>query len=77
MHKVKASIKVGYRIKTLVDKTTYWGDSGDFLLSKGTEGLVCEVYDEAILVEFAETNERSFALQDYKIGEYEIISKDD
>lgn len=66
-------IKMGDRIITLVEKHTYW-DNDDFIVPKGTDGLVCETYEDGtILVEIAETDTTPFTLEEYKEGEYEKI----
>ncbi len=66
------NVKIGDCIKTLVDKTTYMEDSDYFIVKKGSEGLVCEVYnDGGVLVEIEENDEHPFALVSYRADEYE------
>lgn len=64
-------IKVGDLIKTTVEKTTYWGDSGDIIIKHGAVGRVCEIYENGVLcVEFEECEVRTFCLCEYRDGEY-------
>ncbi len=66
-------IKIGDTIKTLIEKKTYWGKI-DFIVPKGTNGIVCEVYDDGeILIETLIDSGLPFALVEYKKGEYEKV----
>ena len=64
-------MKMGDLIKTMVEKTTYSGDSGDIIVKKGAVGLVCEIYkDGTLFVEFDENETSTPCFCEYKEGEY-------
>lgn len=67
-------IKMGDIIKTLIEKKTYWGKM-DFIVPKGSNGVVCEVYEDGeILIETIQGSGLPFALVEYKKGEYEKVA---
>ncbi len=70
----RAKVEMGDLVRTLIEKEAKWGDDR-FMVPKGTECLVCEVYDgEVAFCEVGGDDDMPFALVLYYPGEYEKIA---
>ena len=68
-------IKIGDSVETLVDKTFEEGIDKKVFIPKGTNGLVCEIYDGWALIEIYNQHDAPNArnVYDYLMNEFKII----
>lgn len=63
-------IKMGTIIKTLVDKEET-EEGVEFIIPKGTLGVVCDIFGEYCLIEFSDSEFMPECVTEYSINEFE------
>jgi len=65
-------MEIGNKVKTLIEKTFSDGINDFVEIPKYTEGFICEIYNDFVLVQIYD-NKKINGVFDYKLNEIDII----